>query len=571
MTLLRTSLLLALTLLSACFALLPSPLRAATATSRGAAQDMADIDHLLTRAKPGSDSVFVGDMGFKVDALQGYRARLAARLAGRLAPRSSFLPAVTPWPGGNVPYAFDSTVSAANQSAFVQACHDWEQVANVHFTPRTTETNYVLVHSQQYNNSYVGMIGGPQDINLYNFNYEFIIAHEIGHALGLIHEHERSDRDTYITVNRTNVTSGMESNFDIVPGSLNQGNYDFDSVMHYGPTAFSSNGQPTMAVNAPYAAQYGNAIGQFTHLSVSDKAGMAAIYGPPGSVAPPVPVAPPAPVLPASRVLWTLADGTASLWNMDAAGGFTYTLYGPFPGWSPCSLASSADGKAHLLWNHTSGAVSLWTITATGGYAHVEYGPFPGWTAKAIAAGPDNLPRILWTTSNGMISLWSVDGSGGVTHSEYGPFPGWTGQSLSVGPDGQAQVLWDCVTGMISLWTVSAAGSYTHAEYGPFSRWTARSLTVGPDGLRHLLWNSPDGTACLWAVNAAGSSACAFYGPYPGWTANSVSVGSDNALHVLWSAPGGWASLWTAGSAGSFSHREYGPFGSWQAIGMAGK
>ena len=41
-----------------------------------------------------------------------------------------------------------------------------------------------------------------------------IAVHEMMHALGYYHEQSRSDRDQYVTINLSNVRSGMEHNFD---------------------------------------------------------------------------------------------------------------------------------------------------------------------------------------------------------------------------------------------------------------------------------------------------------------------------------------------------------------------
>ncbi|MGB9085805.1 MAG: M12 family metallopeptidase, partial [Terriglobales bacterium] len=42
------------------------------------------------------------------------------------------------------------------------------------------------------------------------------ILHEMGHVIGLWHEHERSDRNTYVTVNYNNVIKGSWSNFELL-------------------------------------------------------------------------------------------------------------------------------------------------------------------------------------------------------------------------------------------------------------------------------------------------------------------------------------------------------------------
>jgi hypothetical protein len=120
------------------------------------------------------------------------------------------------------------------------------------------------------------MQGGPQVINIFNWNFTYIMAHELGHALGLEHEQSRPDRDAYVQINYGNIQAGYEYNFDIA-GNAN-GQYDFDSVMHYGAYAFSANGQPTLTVLPPNQ-QWQNLIGQYSHLSVGDASVMAALYG----------------------------------------------------------------------------------------------------------------------------------------------------------------------------------------------------------------------------------------------------------------------------------------------------
>lgn len=63
-----------------------------------------------------------------------------------------------------------------------------------------------------------------------------IILHEIGHAIGFIHEHKRPDRDDYVTILSENIQSGKEHNFkkesiDVID-TYNLP-YDYTSIMHY--------------------------------------------------------------------------------------------------------------------------------------------------------------------------------------------------------------------------------------------------------------------------------------------------------------------------------------------------
>jgi hypothetical protein len=192
----------------------------------------------------------------------------------------------TVWPNGLVPFLFSGNVSASNRDAMLEAMDEIQCKADITFVPRTFESNYVFIQDSTGNNSYVGMIGGGQTVNIYNWNYKFIMCHELLHALGFEHEQSRFDRDTYVQINYANICqnccSGQpcDHNFNIANGAGTVGPYDFDSVMHYGPYGFSVNGQPTITVLAPYQA-WQNLIGQRTHLSDGDISGLVARYGVP--------------------------------------------------------------------------------------------------------------------------------------------------------------------------------------------------------------------------------------------------------------------------------------------------
>ena len=194
-----------------------------------------------------------------------------------------------PWPGGVLVYSFDSSVSAGEQSQWLFAAAQWSAVANLTFVQRTNQPNYVRVVDSGpggANSSFVGMVGGAQTMNISSWGYAYIIAHEIGHALGLLHEQQRSDRNTYVTINTANIQSGAGGNFNIA-STTNYGAYDFDSVMHYDGCAFSIDCPPgttcscfhqTITVLPPNQSWQG-LIGQRSHLSYDDRRGMGLRYG----------------------------------------------------------------------------------------------------------------------------------------------------------------------------------------------------------------------------------------------------------------------------------------------------
>jgi hypothetical protein len=188
------------------------------------------------------------------------------------------------WPDNTVYYAFHPNTTASNQAAALNAMSLISGVSAVIFIERTTEPDYVVFTDSSGNNSFIGRIGGPQTINIFNWGTPFVIVHEIMHALGIYHEQSRPDRDTFVQINYANICpnccggGSCDFNFDIVPTATMVGPYDFDSVMHYGQCFFSDcfncfadlPNCRTITVQPPYAATWQNAIGQSDHFSDSD-------------------------------------------------------------------------------------------------------------------------------------------------------------------------------------------------------------------------------------------------------------------------------------------------------------
>jgi parallel beta-helix repeat protein len=279
---------LGLTLLTfvALISLFLSNSRAAAPADPGATADavwsVAVLDQLLAATPPGQNTVQVGDMMVPFSYLQAWRSHLAAGPQANVAFNGGF----TPWTGGNIYYSFSNNVSSVQQKAFLDGMAEWAMFASLHFILHSNEANYVLVYEQtaaEGGLSAVGMIGGEQTIQIGPTSWNrTTICHELGHTLGLVHEHQRSDRDNYVVIRTNNITPGDEGNFVLLTDSQNETAYDFLSVMHYSRNLLSTN--PAADTIDPLAAytNYLNTMGQLSDpvLSAADRAGMAAVYGP---------------------------------------------------------------------------------------------------------------------------------------------------------------------------------------------------------------------------------------------------------------------------------------------------
>jgi len=181
------------------------------------------------------------------------------------------------WPSGIVPYVIDGGLP--NQARVTDAILQMEEETNgVHFVPRTDQDNYVRFISSDGCSSQIGMVGGVQDINLADDCTKGNTMHEIGHALGMFHEHTRCDRDTYVQINWDNIEAGKEGNFDKqCDGATDLLDYAEGSIMHYGPFAFSDNDLPTIvSLRDP---PLDNLMGQRNAYGPTDIATINELYG----------------------------------------------------------------------------------------------------------------------------------------------------------------------------------------------------------------------------------------------------------------------------------------------------
>jgi hypothetical protein len=204
------------------------------------------------------------------------------------------------WPNGVIPYDISAITDMNDQKTITDAMHTLmydvatpkpgttERAACVYFRPRvSTDTVYFKI---QYGNGCSAHVGymtnqqaimtlqkneGPQQVGCF---YSRIIQHELLHVTGFFHEQSRPDRDNFLEIHLENVEPSQQHNFNKYAwGSTayDQGTaYDYASIMHYGTTSFSANGQPTMIPR-----QSGVDIGNSEQLSPIDIAEVRHLYG----------------------------------------------------------------------------------------------------------------------------------------------------------------------------------------------------------------------------------------------------------------------------------------------------
>ncbi|CAG9811868.1 unnamed protein product [Chironomus riparius] len=174
----------------------------------------------------------------------------------------------------NVPYKIDDAAkfSSYEMSMIKLAFADLQEFTCIRYIPYTSEPDYISIISGRGCHSRIGKIGGKQEISLQKVGCfsRGTIIHELIHTLGYDHMQNHAERDNFITINFENINTAERHNFERVDSRKynNFGTpYDYISVMHYGPKAFSRNGKETIT---PKQAAFKDKIGQRKGLSVGD-------------------------------------------------------------------------------------------------------------------------------------------------------------------------------------------------------------------------------------------------------------------------------------------------------------
>ncbi|GGJ53316.1 M12 family metallopeptidase [Deinococcus roseus] len=185
------------------------------------------------------------------------------------------------WPAGKIYYSYDASITATQHNDILTAITDWNsRVTDVKWYYSPAASDRVVFTKETDPNacgsSSIGKKGGAQQLRLSCFS-KGVVQHEMGHTAGLLHEQSRCDRDSYVTIVWANIKSGYSGNFDKACGKeyKDYGSYNYNSVMHYGATAFSKNGLNTIV---PKNGVPTSAIGQRVALHTGDISALNQMY-----------------------------------------------------------------------------------------------------------------------------------------------------------------------------------------------------------------------------------------------------------------------------------------------------
>jgi hypothetical protein len=163
------------------------------------------------------------------------------------------------WPGAFIPYEIKTTDFTTAERAQIESTIDYlNQHTNICLLPRTSEPEYIELSLSlgDFNSaSSLGYVGGVHRATFARNQRRHMYLHELCHLFGMIHEHQRPDRDKYVEILYYNIPNALWPQFtryDSLPAFYYwSDSYDFNSIMHYADNTFGRNGQKTIDPRNP--------------------------------------------------------------------------------------------------------------------------------------------------------------------------------------------------------------------------------------------------------------------------------------------------------------------------------
>ena len=193
------------------------------------------------------------------------------------------------WENGIVPFVIPDEFTEFERQVIVNAMNQIAAQTNVCFRRRTNQSGYLKFRKSEaiFGLDYSGYstLGkcttcfDGQDVALVSVDLR-TVKHEIGHALGLMHEQNREDRDNHVRILSDNIAFPFQTQFQQAALiSTDVGNYDFNSIMHYHAFAFGKIVNGTRLQTMERRSNPGNtSFGTAPFLSAGDINGINSMY-----------------------------------------------------------------------------------------------------------------------------------------------------------------------------------------------------------------------------------------------------------------------------------------------------
>ncbi|CAF2888634.1 unnamed protein product [Rotaria sp. Silwood2] len=124
------------------------------------------------------------------------------------------------WPNARVPYVISSLYNDNERAIIAESIREWESKTCIRFVSASSQDRDYLEltpndGTNNYCYSYVGRQGGRQFVKMYAPTCMSVgqYAHELGHAIGFGHEHQRPDRDNYIEIKWENIDTSKKIHY----------------------------------------------------------------------------------------------------------------------------------------------------------------------------------------------------------------------------------------------------------------------------------------------------------------------------------------------------------------------
>lgn len=185
-----------------------------------------------------------------------------------------------------IPYEISPLYNSNERAIIAAAIQEYQTKTCIRFVNHGTEPDYLYITPDDgqddqispYCYSYVGRIGGKQFVKMYRECVRLpAMTHELGHAIGFEHEHNRVDRDSYIDIQWANIDPVYNYAFTKVSAAEYDTlgvTYDYYSVMHYPDYSFARPGFKSFTLKFP-----GDVSSENQRLSPTDVQKVNKYYG----------------------------------------------------------------------------------------------------------------------------------------------------------------------------------------------------------------------------------------------------------------------------------------------------